>query len=334
MNGFVVEASAETNPFTPTSLHVTLQKAASNDVNQIQSSTKQLQQWETREGYYSALQDVFIQGILPLEVRMLALIQFKNGVDKYWRKSAANAIKADERSGIRTRLLQSSMNESAHKLVSLNSIVTAKIARHDFPGQWPDLISQLLELITVSLNPGVPQGSISRALLITHHVIKELATVRLQRPRSGLLSSAPELFRVLRDCYFLKVQEWQSFTSGPQNSLYIDALNSMGVSEQSLKILRRVVTAGYEFPHRNRDLGDFWVVTATHVQLYLQMLHQMELQNAYRIAASQHVKQLAKLHLEMAKDNAVSFALLPGTGRSRAIILGSGEANSKLSALW
>jgi hypothetical protein len=31
---------------------------------------------------------VFLDQSLPLEVRYLAIIQLKNGIDKYWRKTA------------------------------------------------------------------------------------------------------------------------------------------------------------------------------------------------------------------------------------------------------
>lgn len=33
-------------------------------------------------------QSVFLDKSLPLEVRYLAIIQLKNGIDKYWRKTA------------------------------------------------------------------------------------------------------------------------------------------------------------------------------------------------------------------------------------------------------
>lgn len=39
-------------------------------------------------GMTNILQSVFIDKSLPLEVRYLAVIQLKNGIDKYWRKTA------------------------------------------------------------------------------------------------------------------------------------------------------------------------------------------------------------------------------------------------------
>jgi hypothetical protein len=39
-----------------------------------------------------ALQNVFVDRSLPLEIRYLAIIQLKNGIDKYWRKHALKYI--------------------------------------------------------------------------------------------------------------------------------------------------------------------------------------------------------------------------------------------------
>lgn len=35
-----------------------------------------------------ALQDVFLDRSLPVEIRWLSVITLKQGVDKYWRKTA------------------------------------------------------------------------------------------------------------------------------------------------------------------------------------------------------------------------------------------------------
>lgn len=62
--------------------------ASSSNIQQIKNGADQLQAWETSPGYFSLLQNAFIQSSLPLELRFLSLIQLKNGIDKYWRKSA------------------------------------------------------------------------------------------------------------------------------------------------------------------------------------------------------------------------------------------------------
>lgn len=89
MPSFAIEAEGEADPLSENGLVSTLQSAASTDLNQIQSGTKQLTRWEKQPGYYRHLQSAYLSKQLPLEVRYLAIIQLKNGIDKYWRKTAA-----------------------------------------------------------------------------------------------------------------------------------------------------------------------------------------------------------------------------------------------------
>lgn len=85
---FSIEVSGEANPLTETNIVHTLQSASSSDPKQIQTGTQQLQQWEKSPSYYVYLQSAYIDARLPEEVRFLAIIALKNGVDKYWRKTA------------------------------------------------------------------------------------------------------------------------------------------------------------------------------------------------------------------------------------------------------
>lgn len=87
-SAFVVEVPGETTPLSENILIHVLKSASSSDPQQIQTGTKQLQQWEKSEHYYVHLQSAYLDRRLPLELRYLAIIQLKNGIDKYWRKTA------------------------------------------------------------------------------------------------------------------------------------------------------------------------------------------------------------------------------------------------------
>lgn len=84
-----IEVPGEANPLTEGILYHVLRSASSSDPTQIQTGTKQLQTWEKTAGFYPLLQSVFLDKSLPVEVRYLAIIQLKNGIDKYWRKTAS-----------------------------------------------------------------------------------------------------------------------------------------------------------------------------------------------------------------------------------------------------
>lgn len=89
---FAIEVPAETNPLTENLLVHSLRSASSSDPYQIQTGTKQLQQWEKSEHFYVHLQSAYLDRRLPLELRYLAIIQLKNGIDKYWRKTALKYV--------------------------------------------------------------------------------------------------------------------------------------------------------------------------------------------------------------------------------------------------
>lgn len=133
---FAIEVAGEANPFATDTLYRTLTAAASADPQQIRTGTQQLQNWEKQPGYYSSLQSFFIDSSLPLEVRHLCIIQLKNGIDKYWRKTATNAISKNEKDQIRSRSIQSGTKESNSRLALQNALMIAKIVRYEYPLDW------------------------------------------------------------------------------------------------------------------------------------------------------------------------------------------------------
>lgn len=133
---FGIEVPGEANPLTEGILFHVLRSASSTDPQQVQTGTKQLQEWEKARGFYPLLQTVFLDKSLPLEVRYLAIIQLKNGIDKYWRKTATNAVSKEDKAAIRTRLLESAINEADSRLALQNALVVAKIVRFEFPHDW------------------------------------------------------------------------------------------------------------------------------------------------------------------------------------------------------
>ena len=135
MNG-IIELPGEANPFNSQNLYQALRSAGSADQQQIKTGTQQLQNWEKQSGFYSSLQSVFIEKSLPVEVRYLSAIQLKNGIDKYWRKTASNAIKKDEKALIRSRCLEAGINEPDRRLALQNALVVAKIVRFEYPHEW------------------------------------------------------------------------------------------------------------------------------------------------------------------------------------------------------
>ncbi|RYN90889.1 Importin-11 [Alternaria tenuissima] len=313
-NEFSVEVPGEANPLTENILFHVLRSASSADQTQVQSGTKQLQQWEKAQGYYPLLQTMFLDQSLPLEVRYLAIIQLKNGIDKYWRKTATNAVSKEDKATIRARLLESAVNEADHRLALQNALVVAKIVRFEFPNDWPELFQQLLHVLRASTDPNAYRLQLPRALLVLLYIVKELSTGRLLRTRQSLQTVAPEIFNVLGTIYVNKVQTWQAFfrDGGDDEG---GALESIDNSLLAIKTMRRLIIAGYEFPGRDKDVQGFWTLTRTHFGEFLQYVIPEKSPLAVEVQKKigKHLMQLSKLHLNMATTHPADFVLLPNS---------------------
>lgn len=255
---------------------------------------------------------MFLDKTLPLEVRYLSIIQLKNGIDKYWRKTAKNAITKEEKVVIRSRLYESGVNEADERLALQNALVVAKIIRLDYPTEWPDALSKLIAVLRTAAAPESYRLHLPRTLLILLQVVKELATGRLIRTRQNLQSVTPEIFQVLGTIYMDKVQRWQSFLrdGGDDEG---GALDDIEQSLLAMKVLRRLLVAGYEFPNRDDQLHGFWSIVRNQLGdlLPIVTMENSPLAPHVRQLIEKHLAQFAKLHLEMAKTHPAAFVLLP-----------------------
>lgn len=136
MPSFAIEAPAEANPLSKEALYRVVASASSNDPQQIQTGTKQLENWEKNPGFYRDLQSLYINHSNPPEVRYLAIIQLKNAVDKYWRRNSSYVLSASEKDLIRSRSLASVLDEPIPNLALQAAIFTAKVIRSDVGQSW------------------------------------------------------------------------------------------------------------------------------------------------------------------------------------------------------
>src|SRR5436309_3980661 len=118
MPHFTIEAQGETVPLTADTVYSTLLQASggSSGLQGIKVATEQLSNWETKPGYYSALQEIYVNLSLDEQIRYQAIIQLKNGIDKHWRKGSAHAIGKDEKLRIRTRAIDAGVQEPSRLL--------------------------------------------------------------------------------------------------------------------------------------------------------------------------------------------------------------------------
>ena len=204
----------------------------------------------------------------------------------------------------------------------------AKVARFEYPNDWyvprtalrplltesrPDAVSTTIDAIRTSSQQN-DAARLARALLILLNIVKELATGRLQRTRQTLQAATPEILSVLGMIYVERIKQWQpALENGQQNAALLDF---MGASLLSIKILRRLLIAGYDFPNRNSEVHDFWSLTFNQVDSFITLISrqaQLGLASEFTLLVEKHLLQLSKLHLEMAKTHPAAFVLLPNS---------------------
>uniref|UniRef100_A0A667X8W3 Importin-11 n=1 Tax=Myripristis murdjan TaxID=586833 RepID=A0A667X8W3_9TELE len=154
-----------------------LTQATSQDTAVLKPAEEQLRQWETQPGFYSVLLNIFNNHMLDVNVRWLAVLYFKNGIDRYWRRVAPHALSEEEKMSLRAGLI-TNFNEPVNQIATQIAVLIAKVARLDCPRQWPELIPILLE--SVKGQDGLQQH---RALLTFYHVTKTLASKRLAQDK-------------------------------------------------------------------------------------------------------------------------------------------------------
>lgn len=192
-----------------------------------------------------------------------------------------------------------------------NALVIAKVLRIDFPQEWPDPLSKLVEILRESKTGN--QLHLSGALLVLLRIVKELGTARLRKSQTALQAATPELVYVLGDIYDTKTSEWLAFLNSG-NGDKDTATRTMESSLLSLKILRRLLIVGYEHPHQDKTVQQVWSFSQAHFGQFLTFVGpDSPLPSPFQELVGKHLLQFTKLHLEMAEKHGPSFASLPNS---------------------
>ncbi|XP_005106630.1 importin-11 isoform X1 [Aplysia californica] len=214
----------------------TLANACSQNTDVLKPAEQKLQQWETVPGFYSILTDIFCNHTVDANVRWLAALYCKNGIDRYWRKSAPNAISEAEKDMIKERLV-SDFTEPVPQIATQIAVLTAKISRLDCPRNWDSLLPTLLS--AVRCDDQLIQG---RALLVLHHVTKTLASKRLAPDRKLFEDLTQDVFGFMLGLWNSQLSAFFQSASQQDESMspMIDRCRLV------LKVLRKQVCYGFK----------------------------------------------------------------------------------------
>lgn len=245
-------------------------------------------------------------------MRLLAVIQLKNGIDKQWRVlgQPKAVIKDDEKNSIRQNLFRGTTHEPDKTLSLHNALVVAKVVRLDYPAHWPDAVPSIIEMLRSYKDSD--QARLSGALQIMLHVAKELGTARLKRSQDALQRITPKILYVVFEIYSAKSSRWTNFLSSGQGS-QTEASVDMGNTLCCLKLLRRLVVTGYNAPEDDKTVREFWASSQSQFGQLLALTNQGSALAQYHDIIGKQLLQLAKLHVNMAQAHPVSFTTLPNS---------------------
>ncbi|KAL1914641.1 uncharacterized protein VTP21DRAFT_8052 [Calcarisporiella thermophila] len=294
--------------------------ASSQQPDRLKQAELQLKQWETAPEFYASLQDIVYDKSLDLSIRWISAIYLKNGIDRYWRRTAKNAIQHEEKAKIRGRLL-TALDEEHKQLAIQNAVVVSKIARLDFPNDWPDILHRLLQIIqqtstavsasNPTYNPTLVQ---QRALLTLHLVVKALCSKTLATGRTIYKQVAPELFRHIAELYARHIQSiFQALESGGVNN---DNIVNVGFNLEttalSLKCMRRLLSHGFDDFSKTQDTREFFVLSLSHLRKFRDLLKSMSPDSDLYSSFSTHIILIGKVYLNLQQFQLVPFIRTPG----------------------
>ena len=112
--------------------------------------------------------------------------------------------------------------------------------------------------------------------------------------------------------YVELVRRWTSFLQhgGDDEG---GAIEDIGKSLLAIKVLRRLLISGYEFPNRDKNVSEFWNIARAHFGDFLVIVTRdpPTLAPDIQDLVAKHLLQLSKLHVDMATTHPGAFALLP-----------------------
>ncbi|WFD22974.1 hypothetical protein MEQU1_001658 [Malassezia equina] len=190
-----------------------------SDAHTLQSVEAQLDAWETESTYWEELLRMALD---PNEapgttLRQLAIIRFKNGIMKYWRARIVNrvsvSISKESKERIRTCLLRV-LHEPDRAVAVQAAVAISKLARTDYPSEWPDLVPTLqaaIESAGAAIHEAAEAGTLAhsapptRVLLIAADVLrqclKEFQTVRVLSGKMRMAELARTLLPALQPVF-------------------------------------------------------------------------------------------------------------------------------------
>ncbi|KAI8476158.1 MAG: armadillo-type protein [Monoraphidium minutum] len=180
------QAVAQQQACEPNQVLQLLLGALSHDQAVQKQAELGLQVLEWQPGYVSCLAAIIANGEADHSARWMASVQLKNAINKQWRPRYDNrGVTAEEKAYMRQHVLDL-ISQDDSKIAVQVALVVAKIARSDYPKDWPSLVSEVL-----GRAHGGSTLTVRRVYFVLHHVLKELSSKRLAVDQRNFAEARP-----------------------------------------------------------------------------------------------------------------------------------------------
>merc|ERR1712137_85358 len=275
---------------------------ASSHPTQGRQALNTLQQWEKVPGYCTLLLCIIQNRQIDANLRFVAISCFKNVVHRYWlpRSKSSYTVSGQEKENIRERLPEL-FDEENHLNALHIALLYAKIARADYPNEWPE---SLQILIRMEENPELSALRKLRVLQIMKFTIKSLSTKRLHLSRCHFEKATPELLQCTSGIWGHTNQQILQSLSG-QNASVEPAV--MEACKLSLQSIRPLLLYGVPLINQNQTSTEIISHMLHSLREYIQQIKQGNLSGSLQDYIHKYVIIMCKTLLELHKGSPGPF---------------------------
>lgn len=204
-------------------MYTLLANSLSGDQSVRKPAESALAQSESRPGFCSCLMEIISSRDLAsqVDVRLLASVYFKNSINRYWRnRRDSSGISVEEKIHLRQKLL-SHLREENYQIALTLAVLISKIARIDYPKDWPELFSVLAQQLQ-----SADILTSHRIFMILFRTLKELSSKRLTSDQKNFAEISSHFFDYI----------WHLWQSDLQTILHGFSLITQNVSPNASEL--------------------------------------------------------------------------------------------------
>ncbi|KAJ1668664.1 hypothetical protein IW140_002050 [Coemansia sp. RSA 1813] len=297
-----------------------LGEATSQDPVRMARAEEELRACETKYNHFAMLFDIFsTRSTTPRQTRWLAMINFKNGIDKYWKKADLYRIGLTEKQTIRKHLMDYFDEDDALIAVQY-CLAVARIARWDFPRVWPEFADDLLACVrSIAQDTGDVrrrQRMELNVLYTMHLFVKTLCQRSLPLERQALRRITPTVFATVAPIYAERLAQLQLGLNAGHSVSSEDAQVLLKAIRMCLKTLRRLLVFGYaKIEDADAVAQDFYVASSSHQAVFYDLYKALTPEQRESLDAVPLRKIIliyGKMYMDFQNSHAVRFITTPG----------------------